>query len=111
MACGCTRHDNADNGDRSTRPTPTTQCLFCAQKHADEALAAMREYTYEVENRSFVHGALRSIVLHTYKNYKDVASIARNAALAWQDGRWGDAEKRLVEAIKLIYAKIDGDQK
>jgi len=109
MSCGC--HSVKTDAKTSQRPTPTTQCLYCAQKHADEALAAMHEYTYEVENRSFVHGALRSIVLHTYKNYKDVASIARNAALAWQDGRWGDAEKRLVEAIKLIYAKIDGDHK
>ena len=109
MSCGC--HSVKTDAKTSQRPTPTTQCLYCAQKHADEALAAMREYTYEVENRSFVHGALRSVVLHTYKDYKDVASVVRGAALAWQDGRWGEAEKRLVDAVKLIYAKIDGGKK
>ncbi len=107
MACGCTRHNKLDNGDKSTRQTPTTQCLLCAQKHADEALIAMHEFTYEIENRSFIHGSLRAIVLHTYKAWRDVAETARNAALAWQDGDKANAEKLLANAIKLIYEKLD----
>ena len=107
MACGCTRHDNADNGDKPTRPTPTTQCLLCAQKHADEALIAMREFTYDIENRSFIHGSLRAIVLHTYKAWTDIAETARKAALAWQDGDRTMAESLLMNAIKMIYNKLD----
>lgn len=113
MACGCREHIRKEGGmapeKTAGRPTPTAQCLFCAQKHADEALAAIREYTYEVENRSFVHGALRSIVLHTYKDYKDIASKAREAALLWQDRKWEEAEKALLEAVRMIYARTDAE--
>lgn len=111
MSCGCSH--SSRNGaktsanDRPTRPTPTTQCLLCAQKHADEALIAMREFTYDIENRSFIHGSLRAIVLHTYKAWRDVAETARNAALAWQGGDKANAEKLLVNVIKLIYEKLD----
>ena len=111
MACGCTRHDNADNGDKPTRPTPTTQCLLCAQKHADEAMIALSEFTYDVENRSFIHGSLRAIVLHTYKSWTDIAETARKAALAWQDGDRQNAETLLKNTIEMIYNKIDNDRK
>lgn len=111
MACGCRNNDKNPTGggakSSSTRPTPTTQCLLCAQKHADEALIAMREFTYDIENRSFIHGSLRAIVLHTYKAWTDIASTARNAALAWQGGDKANAEKLLVNVIKLIYEKLD----
>ena len=111
MSCGC-RH-STNNGekrsedDKPTRPTPMTQCLLCAQKHADEAFIAMREFTYDIENRSFIHGSLRAIVLHTYKEWRDIAETARKAALAWQDGDKTNAEKLLVNVIKLIYEKLD----
>ena len=111
MACGCTRHNKLDNGDKSTRQTPTTQCLLCAQKHSDEALIAMREFTYDIENRSFIHGSLRAIVLHTYKAWTDIAETARKAALAWQDGDRQNAETLLKNTIEMIYNKIDNDRK
>lgn len=110
MSCGCGSQTPEQAGGKSTRSTPTTQCLLCAQKHADEAMIAMREFTYDTENRSFIHGSLRAIVLHTYKAWTDIASTARNAALAWQSGDKANAEELLVNAIKLIYQKLDSLQ-
>ena len=107
MSCGCSSQTPEQAGGKSTRSTPTTQCLLCAQKHADEAMIAMREFTYEVENRSFIHGSLRAIVLHTYKVWRDIAETARKAALAWQNGDMAEAESLLKSAIEMIYARLD----
>ena len=61
MSCGCKKNPNepeikaeaavvADTWEyrRPSKTRPLDQCLFCAQKHADEALAAMCEFTYEL---------------------------------------------------------------
>jgi len=58
---------------------PTTQCIACAQKHLDEAWTMFHEYGYSNENRRFVRGNLRAIVLHTYLEWKSIATLARSA--------------------------------
>ena len=110
MSCGCSSQKTERTSEKSTRSTPTTQCLHCAQKHADEAMITMREFTYEIENRSFIHGSLRAIVLHTYKAWRDIAETARKAALAWQDGDTAAAESLLKTTIEMIYSRIDYDR-
>ena len=115
MACGCQKHQAAPAAAKASdatqsaweykRPSttrPLDQCLFCAQKHADEALAAMTEFMYEQENRSFVHGAIRSVVNHTFKEWPGLAAVARDAALLWQEARFAEAQAKLREASKLI---------
>ena len=84
------------------RAKPLDQCLFCAQKHADEALVAMNEFTYDLENRSFIHGSLRSVVNHTFKSWPDIAYKARDAALKWQEARFDEARKALDDVIRMI---------
>ena len=84
------------------RPKPLEQCLFCAQKHADEALVAMNEFTYDLENRSFIHGSLRSVVNHTFKAWPDIAYKARDAAIKWQEARFDEARKSLDDVIRMI---------
>lgn len=119
MSCGCQKNPNspeiktessvvADTWEyrRPTKTRPMYQCLFCAQKHADEALVAMGEYTYELENRSFVHGSIRAVVNHTFKSWPDIASKARAAALSWQSAEWRKAEELLREASAAIDAEI-----
>ena len=119
MSCGCQKNQNspeiktessvvADTWKykRPTKTRPMDQCLFCAQKHADEALVAMSEYTYELENRSFIHGSIRAVVNHTFKSWPDIASKARAAALAWQSAEWRKAEELLREASAAIDAEI-----
>lgn len=109
MGCGCRERKNGGEA-KSASPTPTTQCLYCAQKHADEAAVAMKEFTYDVENRSFIHGSLRAVVLHTFRGHRDIADVARRAALAWQRGDRTQAEKLLEQAIGMIYRRIDDEQ-
>lgn len=119
MSCGCKKNPDspeikteastvADTWEyrRPTKTKPLDQCLFCAQKHADEALAAMSEYTYELENRSFIHGSIRAVVNHTFKSWPDIASKARAAALSWQSAEWRKAEELLREASAAIDAEI-----
>lgn len=115
MACSCQKHQAAPAAAKSRDATqsaweykrpattrPLDQCLFCAQKHADEALAAMNEFMYEQENRSFVHGAIRAVVNHTFKEWPGLAAVARDAALLWQEARFAEAQAKLREASKLI---------
>ena len=85
---------------------PLEQCLFCAQKHADEALVTMNEFMYEQENRSFVHGSLRAIVNHTFKNWRDIAAKAREAALLWQEAKFLEAHYVLDEVIAMLDKEI-----
>ena len=105
MPCGC-NHAIVKKEKDERRPGPFSQCLFCAQKHADEALVAMSEYTYELENRSFLHGSIRAVVNHTFKSWPDIASKARAAALSWQSAEWRKAEELLREASAAIDAEI-----
>ena len=115
MSCACGKHrksesvsiERSEAGNvyqevREELTRPLDQCLFCAQKHADEALAAMNEFMYEQENRSFVHGAIRSVVNHPFKEWPGLAAVARDAALLWQEARFAEAQAKLREASKLI---------
>ena len=119
MSCGCKKNLDspeikteaspvADTWEyrRPSKTRPLDQCLFCAQKHADEALVAMSEYTYELENRSFVHGSIRAVVNHTFKSWPAIATKARKAALSWQSAEWRKAEELLREASAAIDAEI-----
>ena len=126
MACGCNKTNNTDrptviempDGTRkiimsSSKGTPgdkkggpLEQCLFCAQKHADEALVTMNEFMYEQENRSFVHGSIRSVVNHTFKDWPAIASVTREAALLWQEARFKEAQVKLKEAAARIDAEL-----
>jgi hypothetical protein len=117
MGCGCrkgvaqvqldgtalqTLKESTGKYVRENRPKPLEQCLFCAQKHADEALIAMNEFTYDVENRNFIHGSLRSVVNHTFKSWPEIAFRARESALKWQEARFDDSRKLLDEIIRMI---------
>lgn len=108
MACGCRKTSTNEKAITSAdkKTGPLDQCLFCAQKHADEALCCMNEFMYALENRSFVHGSIRSVVNHTFKSWPEIAMVAREAALLWQEARHKEAQAKLVEAIKLIDALI-----
>ena len=115
MSCGCQKNPNspeiktessvvADTWKykRPTKTRPMDQCIFCAQKHADEALAAMGEYTYELENRSFVHGSIRAVVNHTFREWPAIAIKARKAALLWQSAEFAKARGILLEVAAAI---------
>ena len=103
MACGCNKiRKDAQNNEAPRRTGPLDQCLFCAQKHADEALVAMNEFMYRTENRSFVHGSLRAVVNHTFKTWPGIATKAREAALLWQEARFKEAQEKLEVVIKDI---------
>lgn len=119
MSCGCQKNPNspeiktessvvADTWEyrRPTKTRPMDQCIFCAQKHADEALAAMCEFTYELENRSFVHGSIRAVVNHTFKSWPAIATKAREAALLWQSAEFTKARGILLEVAAAIDAEI-----
>lgn len=119
MSCECKKNPNepeikaeaavvADTWEyrRPSKTRPLDQCLFCAQKHADEALAAMCEFTYELENRSFVHGSIRAVVNHTFKSWPAIAAKAREAALLWQSAEFVKAQEALLQAASAIDAEI-----
>lgn len=105
MPCGC-NHERRVKGEKSKRSTPMSQCIFCAQKHCDEAYVAMNEYTYNAENRSFIHGSLRAVVNHTFKAWPSIASIARDAAMHWQIADTQKARDIIVQLIKAIDGEI-----
>lgn len=119
MSCGCKKNPDSpeikaeaavvtDTWEykRPTKTRPLDQCLFCAQKHADEALAAMCEFTYELENRSFVHGSIRAVVNHTFRSWPAIAAKARKAALLWQSAEFAKAREALLQAASAIDAEI-----
>lgn len=119
MSCGCKKNPNspeikteaavvADTWEyrRPSKTRPLDQCLFCAQKHADEALTTMCEFTYELENRSFVHGSIRAVVNHTFKSWPAIAAKAREAALLWQSAEFAKAREVLLQAASVIDAEI-----
>lgn len=93
----------------ANRTRPLDQCLFCAQKHADEALCCMNEFMYEQENRSFVHGSIRSVVNHTFKDWPQIAMVARESALLWQQAKFKEAQDKLKEAAAQIDAQLLAD--
>ena len=112
MACGCRKRDGEAATEMAESPAveqtskssivPTTQCIACAQKHADEAWECFHEYGYSRENRRHIRGALRAIVLHTFKEWPQIAKLARKAALEVQEADDAAAEASIDELCGMI---------
>lgn len=116
MACACKKENNevktaetkyatisTPTSDGKTVVKPTDQCIACAQKHFDEAWIAFNECGYEDANRRFVRGSLRAVVLHTFRDWKEIGRLARECALLVQEGRDSEA----VAKMELLGSKID----
>lgn len=82
---------------------PTDQCIACAQKHYDEAWIAFNECGYEDANRRFVRGSLRAVVLHTFRDWKEIGRLARECALLVQEGK----DEEAVSKMELLGGMID----
>jgi len=82
---------------------PTEQCIACAQKHFDEAWIAFNECGYEEANRRFVRGSLRAVVLHTFRDWKDIGRLARECALLVQEGK----DEEAFPKMELLGGMID----
>lgn len=119
MPCSCSKRGTnaAIEADRPETPTgadilPTTQCIACAQKHLDEAWCAFRERGYARENRRYVRGSLRAIVLHTFREWPAIADLARECALLVQEARDAEAEaplERLCEMVDEAFEEANPD--
>jgi len=116
MACSCKKNQNpeqpvkqtvADNWkyqpQKEERIKPTDQCIACAQKHFSEAYCQLTEFGYLDENRTLAQGNLRQIVLHTFKDWKEIAKLARECALLVQEVKDDEA----LEKMKILGSKID----
>jgi len=111
MGCGCSRKNNEIQEIKAeqanTEPSapemktlPTEQCIHCACKHMDEAYMLFLEYGYSRENARLCRGNLRAIVLHTYKQWPEIASLARECSVGLQNGDDVEAMmKRLCDMI------------
>lgn len=99
MACSCNkdRTKTADSGIN-----PMTQCIVCAQKHLDEAWECFHEYKYTDANRRHIRGSLRAVVSHTYKDWPNVADLARSVALLIQEAKDQEAELKMEELCTLV---------
>lgn len=118
MACGCRKRNGEKALEEAIEPpetvqtekssiVPTTQCIACAQKHIDEAWECFHEYGYSRENRRHIRGALRAIVLHTYKEWPQIAKLARKAALEVQEANDKAAEASIDELCGMIDDAFD----
>jgi len=117
MSCGCTRRkevtlknvggmEHEEPASPAPEPVlktlPTDQCIACCQKHMDEAWCMFHEYGYSLENRRFIRGNLRAIVLHSYKEWTGIATLARECALLVQEAEDDKAEEKMRELCELI---------
>lgn len=82
---------------------PTDQCLACCQKHFAEAYCQLTEFGYIDENRTLAQGNLRQIVLHSFRDWKEIAKLARECALLVQEVR----DEEALEKMKALGAMID----
>ena len=117
MGCGCrkapeavesteTAQNRPRNAETEREVVPTTQCLKCAWKHACEAWECFHEFGYEMANRRHVIGALRAVVLHTYKQWPELAKMARECALLVEEARDSEADllmESLCVAVEEAY--------
>jgi len=88
--------------EEQDRIKPLEQCCMCASKHYAEALCLLTEYGYEMENRALIQGNLRLIVRHTYKEWKDIASLSRECALLIQEARDDEAIEKMKTLGEMI---------
>lgn len=88
---------------KEERIKPTDSCIACAQKHFAEAYCQLTEFGYLDENRTLAQGNLRQIVLHTFKDWKDIAKLARECALLVQEVKDDEA----LEKMKTLGGMID----
>ena len=110
MGCGCAKSEGAKVAkpieakaqEQQLNKLPTEQCVFCLQKHLDEAWVLWHEYGYTNANRRAIRGNLRAMVLHSFKDYPDIAQKARECALLVQDAKDCEAEKLLQELCILV---------
>ena len=118
MACSCKKNQNpeqpvkqtvADNWkyqpQKEERIKPTDQCIACAQKHFCEAYCQLTEFGYLDENRTLAQGNLRQIVLHTFKDWKEIAKLARETALLVQSVE----DEKALEKMRILGGMIDAE--
>ena len=118
MACACSKNNRTVRTDNPTANqlatgevlvkahkdvSPTDQCLECCVKHMDEAWCAFNEYSYTEANRRFIRGSLRAIVLHSFRDWEDIAKLARECALLIQHGE----DKKAYPKMEELCCKID----
>lgn len=116
MGCNCKKNNEetqtearaiADNWkyqpQKEERIKPTDSCIACAQKHFAEAYCQLTEFGYLDENRTLAQGNLRQIVLHTFRDWKDIAKLARECALLVQEVKDDEA----LEKMRILGSKID----
>ena len=110
MACGCAK--NKDNDQPIEAPvvqkalagktTPTEQCIYCAGKHLAEAWECWHEQGYRQEDLRHIQGALRAVVLHTYKAWGNIAKMARECAVTLQHTDFFTFDRQL-ETLCTMY--------
>lgn len=116
MSCGCTKNNRTVRNEQTPMQiavnevlvktkkdvSPTEPCLECVYKHFSEAWVCFNEYTYENANRRFICGSLRAVVLHSFKNWEDIAKLARECALLIQHGKDKEAAPKMEELGSII---------
>ena len=73
---------------------------------------AFNEFGYDMENRLFLQGCFRAMVLHSFREWKDVAEIARECAILVQQGKYKELKPRfclLCEKVDEVYLKENPD--
>lgn len=116
MACSCMKRKEVHAKSMKTenvesiivepqpeqKTLPTEQCIACCQKHMDEAWCLFNEYGYSNENRRFIRGNLRAIVLHSFKEWKNIAEQARKCALLVQEVKDDEALEEMRKLCDMI---------
>ncbi len=118
MACNCKKNTNpeqtrtasnvvTDNWkyqpQKEEKVKPTDQCIACASKHFAEAYCLLTEFGYIDENRTLAQGNLRQIVLHTFKDWQNIAKLARECALLVQSVE----DEKALEKMRTLGSMID----
>ena len=119
MGCGCKKNGenntiqkswNGQSGyvlvKKGSKTKPTDTCIACAQKHYDEAWIAFNECDYADENRRFIRGSLRAVVLHTYKEWQEIGHLARECALLIQEAKDREAIPKMEKLGEMIDAEF-----
>lgn len=100
MACNC----HGKRGEAERRVAPEDQCTMCAYKHVRNARHAWGEFTYELDNRSYVAGQLRLAIEHLKFDHTPTALKCRDLAAVIDEAM--DADIRDV-AVRLSAIEKD----